>query len=127
MQIGYIVARVYSSNAQIPIENASLTVIGKINGVSNLLGSRITDENGKTDPIPVEAPDKALSMSAGNENPFTIVDLKIYHPDYSTYYVKNAQIFADEVSVQDAELIPINEYTTRENRIRIYDVTKQNL
>lgn len=127
MQLGYIVARVFSSNAQIPISNASLTVISEKDGETKLLGSRVTDRNGKTDPIPIEAPDKSLSMTAGNDNPFTVVDLKIYHPDYSTFYVKNAQVFAGEVSVQDAEMLPINEYTAAENRIRTYDVSKQDL
>lgn len=127
MQTGYIRARVYTSDAQIPIENAYFSVYTEENGVNKLLGVRITDEIGNTDVIPVEAPDRNLSENEGTINPFAVVNIRIDHPEYKTYYVTGVQVFSGEVSIQEAALMPIGRNVPTDSRAERFEVTKQNL
>lgn len=127
MQTGYIRARVYTSDAQIPIENAVFTVYTTENGKDVLLGTRLTDVEGKTSVIPVEAPDSYLSQSQGNIAPFARVNVRIDHPEYKTVLVNDVQVFAGQVSVQEASLIPVDRNVPTDSRAQIFDVPKQNL
>lgn len=107
MQIGYITARVYTSRAEIPIPMATFTVYSSDeNGNKELLGIRITDQNGKTELIPIECPDSNLSVTPGNDTPYTIVNVRIDHPEYNTFTVNGVQVFAGQVSLQNAEMQP---------------------
>ena len=127
LQQGYIRAVVYTSDARIPIEKAIFTVV-KNNGFSqSLIGVRFTDKNGVTPYISVDAPDVYLSQSSGNEEPFSVVDIRVDHPEYKTYYVTGVQIFAGEASVQEAPLLPVDIYTSVDKRSERFDISKQNL
>lgn len=127
MQTGYIRARVYTSDAQIPIENAVFNVYKDENGVLSLIGTRTTDNEGNTGVIPVEAPDSSLSETQGSVTPFATVDLRIDHPQYRTLYVTDAQVFAGQVSIQEASMIPVDANVPTDSRAERFDVTKQNL
>lgn len=127
MQTGYIRARVYTSDAQIPIENAIFTVYTDDNNGTVLIGTRITDIEGNTTVIPVEAPDSVLTLTPGNLNPFATVNIRIDHPEYKTLFVTGVQVFAGQVSIQEASLIPIDRNVPTDSRAQRYDVSKQNL
>ena len=104
MQLGYVVARAYTSDAQIPIANATFTVVTEDN--AEILGIRITDKSGKTEPIPIEAPDEILSTTPDNPNPYTTVNVRLDHPEYNSYYVEGVQVFAGQISLINAPMIP---------------------
>lgn len=106
MQYGYIVARAYTSDAQIPIPDATLSVVTTDENNPSIIGVRITDKSGKTEPIPVEAPDEILSTTPDNENPFTVVNVRLDHPRYNSYYVEGVQVFAGQVSIINAPMLP---------------------
>lgn len=124
-EYGYVSARVFTSRGQIPVENASVTV--EKDDLSAVLGARITDENGKITPIQISTPSKEQSLTPGTINPFTRVNIRISHPDFYTYYVRDAQVFEGETSVQFAELIPIDKYDTFPYRLDDFSVSPQNL
>ena len=126
MQPGYITARVYASDAQIPVRDATFTVVSS-DGENTLFGVRITDENGKTELIKVDAPDEKLSTSPGTLEPFTRVNVRVDHPFYNTFYSEGVQIFAGSVSLQNAELIPTAPHIPYDNKANIYDVNSENL
>lgn len=127
MQTGYIRARVYTSDAQIPIENAVFTVYTDDSHSANLIGTRITDNEGKTTVIPIETPDSYLSQNPGNPNPFTTVNIRIDHPEYKTLFVSGVQVFSGQVSIQEASLIPVDRNVPTDSRAQRYDISKQNL
>lgn len=124
MQLGYIVAQVYTSDAEIPIVNAVFSVTGTKDNVDYLYGIRTTDENGKTELIPIETPDRELSLEPNNIKPYTTVNVRIDHPDYITKIITGVQIFAGEVSVQKAPMLPTNKFNAN---IEKYDITSQEL
>ncbi len=124
MQKGYIVARVYTSDAEIPIRNALFTVTGTKSEERQLLGARITDESGKTEPIAVDAPDSALSTLPGNEDPFTRVNIRIDHPEFKTYYIEGVQIFAGQVSLVNAPMIPTEDHISFDKKADKFDINE---
>ncbi len=127
MQLGYIMARVYTSEAEIPIEGAVFTVESPMPGDKYLYGVRTTDETGKTSLIPIEAPDAALSKTPGNALPYATVNVRISHPEYATKYITGVQIFAGQVSVQQAPMLPIDSEVSPEEKTEIYDIPESNL
>lgn len=127
MQTGYIKAKVFTSDAQIPIENAVLTVYTSDENEIRLIGVRKSDSEGKTDVIPVEAPDSSLSQTQGNTNPFTTVNARVDHPEYRSYLVNGAQVFAGQVSIIEAQMSPVDRNVPADSRAEIFDVSKQNL
>ncbi len=127
MQIGYIKAMVYTSDAQIPIENAVFTVYREPEGRVELIGVRTTDAEGKTSVVPVEAPDSSLSQNKGNDTPYARVNVRIDHPDYRTVFIKDVQVFAGQVSIQQAAMRPVDTKIPTGSRAERFDVPKQNL
>lgn len=124
-EYGFITARVFTSRGQIPIEGASLVVETSDN--SSILGARITDENGHTVPVRVQTPPAADSLTPGGGAAFASVNLRISHPMYYTFYVRDAQVFEGQISIQPAELIPIEENDRVPFRLGDFLVTPQNL
>ena len=127
MQNGYIRARVYTSDSQIPIENAVFTVYTNNGEKQVLLGVRKSDYEGKTNVIPVEAPDSFLSQSQGNPIPYATVNARVDHPEYKTFLVNNAQVFAGQISVIEAEMTPVDRNVPNDSRAEIFNVPNQNL
>ena len=127
LEIGYISARVYTSDAELPIEGALFSVTSLNNNVHNLIGMRISDENGKTEPIEVESPDSSLSQSPGNSKPYTTVNIRVDHPDFKTFQVEGVQVFAGETSIQDAPMIPTTYDIDYNQKSDIYDIEPNNL
>ncbi len=125
MQTGYVTARVYTSDARIPVRGATFTVVSA-DGANALLGIRFTDENGKTELISVEAPDASLSVTPGNKSPFTLVNVRVDHPDYKSYKVEGVQVFAGQISVVDAELLPTAEHIPNDSKAEIFDTNYPN-
>ncbi len=122
-EYGYVIARVYTSRGEIPIKNAS--VIVESEDSKSILGARITNENGRTSPISIMTPDKYLSESAGEENPFTTVNIRISHPSYFTVYIKNAQVFSGQTTIQNAEMVPLPQRSEFNTRLEEFLVTPQ--
>ena len=124
---GYLTVRVYTSQAQLPIEGASVTVTQSTPNGTRLLAARITDRSGSVSPIAIETPDKSESLQAGIRIPFTSVDITADYPGYERILVENAQIFSGILSQQNLELIPIEERPEFFNMTEVFDVTSQEL
>ena len=124
-EYGFLTARVFTSRGQIPIEGASVVVETADTG--SIMGARITNRNGHTLPVRVETPPVSESEAPGRGVPFESVNVRISHPKYYTIYIRNAQVFSGQTSVQQAELIPIEENDRVPFRLGDFFVTPQNL
>ena len=127
MAKGYIIARAYTSRGIIPIANANVSVTSVADGGRVLLGFRVTDENGLTTPIELETPDVDLSLEPNQEQGFAAYNIRIEHPDFYTYFVRDAQVFPNTTTVQNAELVPIEAQTSPQDAVEEFQVTPQNL
>ncbi len=126
-QNGYLAARIYTSQGAIPIEGATVTVLSNQGDSRNIIGKRTTDRNGQIPLITISAPDEALSLSPGNANVYTVVDVRVDKPAFYTVLIKNVQIFAGQTTVVDTPMIPLVENSEPDNRADEFTQTPQNL
>lgn len=110
---GTLVVRVYTSQAQIPVEGATVVVTapGK-GGRLRLLSLQVTDRSGMARAIEIGAPAPGESTSpneAGGPSPFSVCDVWAEHPNYAMLRVEGVQIFPGVETIQDMELMPLME------------------
>ncbi|MBQ3065930.1 MAG: spore cortex-lytic protein [Clostridia bacterium] len=124
---GYLTVRTYTSDAELPIEGASVIVTQRTPNGTRLLASRITDRSGNISPIEIAAPNRSESQQSGNTSPFSEVDISVDYPNYERILVENAQIFPGVVTQQNLKLIPIEERPEVWNLTEVFQVTAQSL
>lgn len=122
---GYIQVRAYASFAQIPLENVAITVTAT-DGTA--LAMRLTDKNGKIVPIEIPTPELSDSQSPGSpEAPFTSVILHARLRGYEQIKVDDLQVFADTVTLQNLEMIPLSELPNQWDQSETFQTPPQNL
>ncbi len=122
---GYIQVHAYSSFAQLPLKDVAVSVI---TGDNTVLAMRLTDRSGRITPIEVPVPELEDSLSPGSPvAPFTSVNLLARLPGYEQIQVEDLQVFADTVTLQDLEFIPLSELPAQWSRSETFLTPPQNL
>ena len=122
---GYIQVHAYASRARLPLEDVAITVTAS-DGTA--IAMRLTDRNGRIDPISIPVPDRAYSLSPNpEEKPFTSVNLYARLNGYEQIENENLQVFADTVTDQNLEMIPLSELPAQWDQTEIYVTPPQNL
>ncbi len=127
---GSLVVFVYTARMAIPIKNARVSIL-RANS-NELLGFRVTNDEGLTDVYEETTPDTAISLTPQPTesefvSPFSVVDLQIEHPMYQKILIEDVQIFSNLKSIQNVELIPLEEYSTTQTSSETFIITPQNL
>ncbi len=123
--IGTLQVRAYASYAQLPLENVAVTVTAS-DGTAIAL--RLTDRSGKIDPISIPVPDKAESQAPEQgKSPFAAVNVYAHLRGFEQVEAENVQIFADTLTVQNLEMVPLSEMPDGFNQSVLYDTPPQNL
>ena len=122
--VGYIQAMAYASRAKLPLEDVAVSVVDE---EGRLLGLRTTNSSGQTTPIRLSVPDRAESQSPGQTKPFVTVNLYARAEDYEQILIRGIQVFADTVTEQELQMIPLAELPGSWNRVEVYDTPPQNL
>lgn len=124
--IGYFQVRAFTSNAQIPLPDVSITILDSQN---NIIAFRITNKNGQL-PTPIEiivpTMDASTVPNAG-VTPYTSLNLYARKENFEEIYVRNIQIFAETVTEQDLQMIPLAEFPGQWNKGEEFIITPQNL
>lgn len=122
---GYIQVYAYSSFARLPLQDVAVSVTAS-DGTA--IAMRLTDRNGKIVPIPVPVPDISASQTPDTgQIPFTTVDIQARLRDYEPIRIRRLQLFADTVTEQDLEMIPLSELPESRNQLETFDTPPQNL
>jgi len=122
---GYIQAQAFASNARIPLAGVAIMVT-RPDGTA--IAMRVTDRSGLIQPIPISVPDKASSQSPDTGIvPFTNVNLYARLENYEQIEAEDIQIFADTVTYQDLEMIPLSELPDQWTKAEIFKTPPQNL
>lgn len=123
---GYLQVRAYASNAQFPLKDVAVTVTD-VGGAA--IAMRLTNRSGLLDePIVIDVPDLSASQSPNTGViPFATVDLYARIENYEEIFVERVQVFANTVTVQNLELIPLSEFPSKWNKSEIFDTPAQNL
>lgn len=109
---GTLSVRVYTSQAQIPLEGATVVVAAPgERGRLKLLSIQNTNSSGMIHPVTIDTPVLGESTSPeglpGDGAPFALCDIWAEQPGYAMLQVSGVQIFPGVETVQDMELIPL--------------------
>lgn len=128
MEEGTVSVRVFTSRAQIPIENAAVAFTrDAAAGRGELLAVRFTDESGRVPPLPFAAPDAAQSRAPESGQPFAQINAEVWHPGYVSALVEHIQVFAGQQTLQYFDLIPLEEYPEAYSETAVFDLPAQAL
>ena len=122
--VGYIQVHAYSSYAQLPLKDVAISVTTADN---TALAMRLTDRSGRITPIEVAVPELAESLSPGAVAPFTPVKLYARLAGYEHIQIDDLQVFADTVTLQNLEMIPLSELPAQWSRSETFLTPPQNL
>ena len=123
--IGYIQVRAYTSYARLPLKDVAVTVTSP-DGTA--IAMRLTDRSGRILPIEVPVPDKDESQQPEpGEKPFTNVNLYARLAGFEQVDAEDLQVFADTITVQELEMIPLSELPNQFNQSVQYRTPPQNL
>ena len=122
---GSIIVNAYTSNAQIPVEGTTV-LFRQQNPPYSMLGLRITDSSGKTEPLTVDTVDPMLSQSpAPPQRPWTGLILQVEHPEYERVVLDGVQIFPGIITVQDVSLLPMQRADAEKEQQQDFNFTPQ--
>ncbi len=123
--IGYIQVHAYSSFAQIPLKDVAVTITAP-DGTA--ISMALTDRSGKIAPVTLPVPDLAASQTPNTgERPFALVTIHARLRGYEDIIAENVQVFADTVTTQDLEMIPLPEFPAQWDKYELFDTPPQNL
>ncbi len=122
---GYITVRAYTSKAQLPIQDAAIAIT---DDQGNALALRLTDRSGKIEPIALTVPDFAASQRPDpGIQPYATVNIYARKENYEQIEAENVQVFADTVTTQNLEMIPLSELPGSWQKTEIFRTPPQNL
>lgn len=122
---GYIQVRAYSSYAQLPLQDVSVTITAS-DGTA--IAMALTDRSGKITPVSIPVPPLAESQSPGSADaPFTSVTVHARLRGYEQIKAEGVQIFANTVTLQNLEMIPLAEFPTSWDQSEDFTTPAQNL
>lgn len=125
---GSIAARVFTSEARIPIVGAAITFTRPGADGETLLAVRLTNFDGLTEPVDISAPDAAESQSySPGAVPFAQVDVAVEAEFYDRVLVRGAQIFSDTQSMQNLQLIPTPTLPASYTQTQTFPISAQEL
>lgn len=109
---GTLSVRVYTSQAQIPLEGATVVVAAPgEEGKRKLLSIQNTDSSGLIRPVTIDAPALGESTSPGGlpgeGAPFALCDVWAEQPGFAMVEMSGVQIFPGVETMQNLELVPL--------------------
>ena len=129
-QTGTLRVRVYTSNAQLPVEGASVVVTQKNpNGKYDLLSVQATNSSGEIRELKIPTPLSSASTSPERGRGQTNATCEIWAeaPGFVVLKVDGVQIFPDVVTEQQIELIPLEDGEHGLDRVKERQISAQNL
>ena len=131
LDTGTLIVRVYVSQAQIPIEGATVVITGyNPEGKQDLISVQITDRSGLIQPVWIETPPLQESTSPEGVDggvPFSLCTIWAEHPGYAMLEMEGVQIFPGVETVQNVELVPLAEGQNSLQQRSVRQTTAQNL
>ena len=126
---GTVIARVYTSDALLPLANVPVTFTQiQPDGSRKLLAVRLTNSSGMTAPLPVETPDASESLSPGlMEKPYAVVNISVEYPGYGGVLAEGVQVFPGVETIQALQLVPLPSLPGEQDLSVLFPGSSQNL
>lgn len=126
---GSILARVFTSNAMLPVIGAAVAFVRRrSDGTTELLAYRTTNYDGMTVPVDVDTPElDGTTLASSGKQPYTPVSLVVDSPGFDRLIINGAQIFTGTQTVQDMMLLPTPSLPERYSRTETVTIPAQTL
>ena len=122
---GYIQVHAFTSKAQLPLKDVTVYIT---DADGKAIALRQTDRNGKIQPVPVSTPDLSVSQVPETSSPpFATVNIYARLENFEQIEAEGIQIFANTVTNQDLEMIPLAEFPEYWTETEIFQTPPQNL
>ena len=104
---GTLRVRAYTASGALPVEGATVRIMGALENNRLVAYSSITDRNGQSDLFTLPAPSVNYSLAPmANELPYSVYDLEISAPGYYTKKIRGITVFPGINSIQLINMIP---------------------
>lgn len=129
---GTLSVRVYTSQAQIPLEGATVVVaVPGEEGKWKLISIQCTNSSGRIKTVTIDTPALGESTSPGglpgDGAPCAVCSVWAEQPGYAMLQMENVQIFPGVETVQNMELIPLPQGLCSLQQRNERDIPVQNL
>ncbi len=105
---GVLTIRTYLASKAVPVENALVVITDISSGETKIINSQFTNKNGVTENVTLPAPDPRLSEYPNvSRQGYSLYDVRIDKEGFYTLEFHNVSIFANQISIQEAEMIPL--------------------
>ena len=122
---GYIQVSAFTSKARFPLKDVAISVTAS-DGTA--IAMRLTDRSGRIEPIAIPVPDRSESLTPDSgEIPFARVNLYARLDGYVQIENEDLQVFADTVTDQNLEMIPLSELPQLWSQRELFLTPRQNL
>ena len=133
--MGQLIVHVTTARGAIPLEGALVTLSNYApefsEGRGDVIFGTVSDRDGNTVPIQLEAPAVAGSLSPGTKQPFALYNLDVQLEGYRGQSYIALPIFEGITSIQPVDMIPLSENGRLDTRLptedRFYETEPQNL
>lgn len=123
--IGYITVRAFTGTSQIPLQDVAIAITDP---EGDPIALRLTDRSGRIEPIAISVPDLAASQRPDTGIiPYTQINIYARKENYEQIEAENVQVFADTVTDQYLQMIPLSELPESWTKTEIFRTTPQNL
>ena len=122
---GYIQVHAYTSFAQIPLQNVAISITDTD---GKTIAFRLTDRNGKIDPVPVSVPAPSAGQTPDTGiTPYTNINISARLENFEQIESRNVQIFPSVITNQNLEMIPLSELPQEWTKEEVFLAPPQNL
>ena len=122
---GYIQVYAFTGTARLPLRDVAVTVTDE-NNSAIFMG--LTDKSGKLNLVTVTVPDRSDSLTPNTSvRPYATVNIHARLENFEQIEADNVQVFADTVTIQNLEMIPLSELPDQWTKSEIFDTPGQNL
>lgn len=129
--IGRLSVRVYSTQAELPVEGATVVVSRNRNGGKyELISVQITDSSGLIQPVEIATPEAWESTEpnvSDRRAPYALCNVWVEHPGYAMLQMDGVQVFPGVETVQNVEMIPLQDGQSSLQQRSTREFTTQNL
>ena len=101
---GTLIFQVTGGQGAFPVPNATVTLSKVLKDDFSLSITIRTDENGKTEPISLPAPDRKLSQSPNNGAVYAAYDAKVTATGFLPTEIRNLPVFDGVTTIQPVNL-----------------------
>ena len=125
-ETGYIQVLAFISNAQIPLQDVAVAITDTS---GSAIALKLTNRSGTFKrPVAISVPDLSASQSPDTGiTPYTTVNLYARYDNFEEIFIENLQVFADVITDQNLEMIPLSEFPESWNISESFNTSTQNL